>query len=138
MAILLQIVYFHESNAGGIVYTTYNGGVATYWQVCYDCRLPAVVWSVAAGDDVTHLVGGDDPADYRRSPIIVRGNQSPCAIVQFQGGISQRIGNIKWRRTELGTNGPQNHSLWLSPLNNKTANHHVVASLHKAASANVA
>ena len=32
----------------------------------------------------------------------------------------------------------QNHSLWLSPLNNKTANHHVVVRLHKAASTDVA
>ena len=38
---------------------------------------------------------------------------------------------------ELRTNGTYNHSLWFSPLNNETANHHVVTRLHKAASANI-
>ena len=39
---------------------------------------------------------------------------------------------------QLGTYGTNNHPLWLSPLNNEPANHHVVAGLHKAASTNVA
>ena len=47
---------------------------------------------------------------------------------------------MDWERHigELRANGAHNHSLWLRPLNNETANHHVVTRLHKAASANVA
>ena len=46
------------------------------------------------------------------------------------------IGNAD--TTQLRADGPQNHSLWLCALNDKTADHHVVVRLHKAASADVA
>ena len=93
---------------------------------------------MAAVLDVADLIAGDNPADYRSLPVIIRGNQSSCAVVQFQCRISQCIGNIIWRCTELRTNGTNNHPLWSGPLNNETANHHVVARLHKAASTDVA
>ena len=51
-------------------------------------------------------------ADYRMLPVIIRADQCSGAVVQFQGGISQCIGNIIWRRTELRAYGTNNHSLW--------------------------
>ena len=30
----MQIVHFHKSNAGGVVYTAHDRGVVTWWQVC--------------------------------------------------------------------------------------------------------
>ena len=69
-------------------------------------------------------------------PVIIRGNQSSRAVVQFQCRISQCIGNAIL--SKLRANGAHNHPLWFSPLNNETANHHVVTRLHKAASTNVA
>ena len=38
--LLIQIVHFHESNSGGVVYAAHDRGVVTWWQVCDDCRLP--------------------------------------------------------------------------------------------------
>ena len=49
--------------------------------------------SVPAVLDVANLVAGDNSADDRSLPVIVRGNQSPSAIVQFQCRIGQCIGN---------------------------------------------
>src|SRR4029077_21237660 len=48
-----------------------------------------------------------------------------------------RIGHCIWNSvlTELRANRTQNHPLWLSPLYNESANHHVVAGLHNSASA---
>ena len=40
--------------------------------------------------------------------------------------------------SELRTNGTNNYPLWLGPLNNESANHHVVTRLNKAASTDVA
>src|SRR4029078_6142854 len=90
---------------------------------------------MAAVPDIASLIAGDNPADYRLLPVIIRGNQSSAAIVQLQGGIAQCIGNAIL--SELGTYGANNHPLWFGPLNNEASNHHVVARLHKAASANV-
>ena len=42
------------------------------------------------------LVAGDNPADYRSSPVIVRGNQSPSAIVQLQVGSANGVGTPNW------------------------------------------
>ena len=80
----------------------------------------------------------DNAADYRMLPVIIRADQCSGRVVQFQGGISQCIGNIIWRCTELRTYGTNNHPLCACSLNNKPANHHVVTSLHKAASADIA
>src|SRR5882757_10397232 len=91
---------------------------------------------MSAIDDVLDLILCDNAADYRSLPIIVGANQSARAIVQFQGRISQYIGHPKWN--ELRANGANNDRLWCGPLDDKTANHHIVACLHKAASADVA
>ena len=131
----MQIVYFYQSNAGGIVHAAYDRGVVARWQLRNDGRLPAIARSVAAVEDVAHLAGGNDPADYRRSPIIVRGNQSSCAVVQLQCRIGECIGNAIW--DELRTNSTHNYPLWSGPLNNETANDHVVACLHEGARADV-
>src|SRR4029079_7427971 len=56
--------------------------------------------------------------------------------MQLQRRISQWIRNPILRK--LRTNGAHNHPLWLRPLNNDTANHHVVTRLHKTTSTNVA
>jgi len=57
---------------------------------------------------ILHLVLGDNPADDRSLPIVIRGNQSSSAIVQFQCWISQRIQNVIL--TELRANGTQSMS----------------------------
>src|SRR6266478_4532515 len=56
--------------------------------------------------------------------------------MQFQRRIGQWIGHPILR--ELRTNGAHNHPRWLRPLNNDTANHHVVIGLYKTTSTNVA
>src|SRR5918996_3699983 len=132
----MQIVNFYQSHSGDNVFAAHNPGVVTWWQVCNNRRLSSVSRSVAAAPDLAHLVAGDNPADNRMLPVIIRGNQSTCAVVQFQGRISQWIGHTKL--AELRANGPQNHSLWLSPFNNEPANHHVIVGLYITASANVA
>ncbi len=80
--------------------------------------------------DLDDLAGRDNPADDCMLPVIIRGNQSASAIVQFQCRISECIGNAISR--ELRTNGTHNHSLFgSSPCNDETANHHVVSRLHQ-------
>src|SRR5882724_2808820 len=134
--VLIQIVHFHQTNTGGLIHATHDRGVVTWWQCCDNRRLPWVCWSIAAVPDVLNLIAGDYPADDRMPPVIVRGDQSPSAIMQLQRWIRQWSGHAKL--AELGANGPHNHPFWLSPLNNETAYHYIVAGLHKAASANVA
>src|SRR5438067_151619 len=131
----MQVVHFHERNSSGVIYPTHDGGVVTRWKVCDDRRFTRVPRSVAAVLNVLDLVLGDDAADDRMLPVVVRGNQSPVGIVQFQCWITQRIRNSV--ASELRTNSTQNHPLWLTPLYNESANHHVVARLHKGASAEI-
>src|SRR5436190_1376135 len=133
---LVQVVHFHEGNSDGTVYTAHNGGVVTRWQVSNDRRFPRVPRSQTAIHYVLDLVVSDNPADYRSLPVIIRSNQSSVAIVQFQCGILQRIGNAKL--TELRANGAYDHSLCSRALDNKPTNHHVVPGLNKAASADIA
>src|SRR5947207_2538269 len=134
----VQVVYFHESNASGVVHTTYNRGLVARLQLRNDRRLGWVSWSMPARLNSGDLAGCDDATDYRMLPVIVRGNQSSCAIVQFQGGVSQCIGNIIWRRTELSAYGANNHSLGARSLNDEATNHDVVTGLHKTARADIA
>src|SRR5437899_724508 len=105
----MQIVHFHQSNSDGAVYPTHDRRVVTCWQLCNDRRFPSVSRCVTAVLDFLDLVVGDDPADDGSLPIIIGGNQSASAIVQFQGGILQWIGNAKL--AELRANGANNHSL---------------------------
>src|SRR5262245_57090601 len=88
--------------------------------------------------NVAHLTATDNAADYRHLPIIIGSNHPSAPVVQFQCRISQCIGNIIWRCTELRANGTNDDSLWSTTLNNETANHHVIARLNKAARADVA
>src|SRR5205807_1886035 len=135
-ATLLQIVHFHQSNAHGAIHPAHDRGVVACWQVCYDRRFSWITRSQAAVYDILDLVVGDDAADDRRLPIIIAANQSARAIVQFQGGILQWIGNTVL--TELRANGTNNHSLGLRALDNEPSDHHVVARLHKGAGTDVA
>ena len=128
----MQVVHFHERNSSGVVYPTHDGGVVTRWEVCDDRRFARVRRSVAAVLNVLHLIAGDDSADDRLLPVVVRGQSKPRAIVQFQCRISQGIRNAIL--AELRANGTYDHVLWLSPLYDEPANHHVVASLNKATS----
>src|SRR5947207_2481296 len=81
---LIQVVHFHKRNSGGVVYPTHDGSVVTRWEVCDDRRLARVPRSMAAVLNILDLVAGDHPTDYRLLPVVIRGNQSPVAIVQFQ------------------------------------------------------
>src|SRR5258705_11214 len=131
----MQVVHFHERNSGGVVYSTHDGGVVTRREVCDDRRFARVRRSVAAVLNVLDLVLGNDAVDYRMLPVVIRGNQSPGTIMQFQC----RIGHCIWNSVliELRTDRTHNHTLWLSPLYNESANHHVIARLHKGASAEI-
>src|SRR5437667_267320 len=55
--------------------------------------------------------------------------------MQFQGRISQWIGNAILG--ELRTYSTNNDSLWLSPFNDESSYHHVVAGLNKGARADI-
>src|SRR3954451_19548117 len=85
--------------------------------------------------NIADLIAGDNSADYRCLPVIIGSNQCSAAIMQFQSGISQGIGDPKL--SKLRANGTNDHPLWSSALNNKTANHNVLARLNKAAGADV-
>src|SRR6188768_148134 len=85
--------------------------------------------------NIADLIAGDNPAEYRRLPVIIGSNQCAAAVVQFQSRISQGIGDPKL--SKLRTNGTNDHPLWSSALNNKTANHYVLARLNKTAGADV-
>src|SRR5207248_406070 len=112
----------HERDSSGVVYPTHNGGVVTRGEVCDDRRFARVPRSVSAVLNVLHLIGGDDSANDRMLPVVVRPNQSPSAVVQFQCRISHWIWNSVL--TELRANGTYDHVLWLSPLYDEPANHH--------------
>jgi hypothetical protein len=51
--------------------------------------------------------------------------------VQSQCRIGQYVGNAIWN--EFRTDGAHNQLLWFGPLDNETANYHVVTRLHKGA-----
>src|SRR4029077_3800894 len=78
----LQIVHFHQSIAGAVVRTAYDRGVVSRWQRSNDCGLAWLSRSMPAVLDCANLVGGDDSADYRSLPVVIRGNQRSRAIVQ--------------------------------------------------------
>src|SRR5947207_936201 len=88
-----QIVHFHQSNSGCVAYTAHDSRVVACWQVCDNRRFPSVTRCVTAVLNFLHLVVGDDSADDGSLPVIIRGNQSASAIVQFQGWILHWIGN---------------------------------------------
>ena len=93
--------------------------------------------SVAAVLNISYLVASDNAADYRMLPVIIRADQCSGCVVQFQSGISQWIRNTK----VSASSGPIARIMTLfgpRSLNDKAANHHVVTSLHKAASADIA
>ena len=98
----MQIVYFDQSNSGGVVYTAYDRGVVARSQLCNDGRLGSIGWSVAAVLNISYLVPCDNPADYRMLPVIIGPNQCAGAVVQFQGRISQCIGNVIWSAPSSG------------------------------------
>src|SRR5438477_11529394 len=131
----MQVVHFHESNSSGVIYPTHNRGVITRWQVCHNRRFVRVTRSVAAVLNILDLIASDDPSDDRIMPVVIRGNRSPVSIVQFQYWIAHCIWNSV--SSEPRANSTQNQPLWLTPLYNESANHHVVARLHKGASAEI-
>src|SRR4029077_8315520 len=132
----MQVVHFHERNSGSVVYPTHDGGVVTRWEVFDDRIFARVRRSVAAVLNILDLVVGDDAADYRMLPVIVRSNQSSGVIAQFQCRISQGIRNVIL--AELRANGTYDHVFWLSSLHDEPADHHFVAGLDKTTSTNIA
>src|SRR6266567_1569150 len=131
MRLLIQIVYLNQSNSSGVVYTVDNRGVVARLQISNNRRLACRSRSAAAVLNIADLIAGDNPAEYRRLPVIIGSNQCSGPVMQFQSRISQCVGDSMLR--ELGANGTNDHSLWPSTLNNKTTNHHMLASLNKAA-----
>ncbi|PYK09211.1 MAG: hypothetical protein DME65_12510 [Verrucomicrobia bacterium] len=83
---------------------------------------------MTAVDNLLDLIAGD--------PIIIRRNQRAGAIVQFQCWIGHCIWNSEL--SKLRPNRAQNYALSLIPLHDESTNHHVIAGLNKAASADIA
>src|ERR1044071_9234159 len=135
MPLLIQIVHLDQSNSNSVVYTAYDGGVVARLQVCNDRRLARHSRHMATVLNIADLTASDDSTEYRRLPVIVGSNHCSSAVVQFQHRIRQCIGDPILR--ELRTNRTNDHPLWPSALNNKTANHHVRAGLNKAAGTDV-
>src|SRR5207237_10249200 len=90
---LTQIVHFDQGNSSRVVYTAYDGGVVARLQICNDRRLACRSRSAAAVLNIADLIAGDNPTEYRRLPVIIGSNQSSRPIVEFQSGISQRVGD---------------------------------------------
>src|SRR5437773_772139 len=67
-------VHFHQGNSNGVVHTTHDRGVVSRWQRSNDRRLAWLSRSMPAVLDRADLVAGDDPADYRSLPVIIRSN----------------------------------------------------------------
>src|SRR5262245_53640811 len=132
----MQVVHLDERNSGGAVHPSHDCGVVTRREVGDNRRFARVRWGVAAILYILDLVAGDDAADDRLLPIIVKGNQSAGVIVQFQCWIGQGIRNAKL--TELGANRAYDHVLRFSPSYDELAYHYVIASPNKATSTNVA
>src|SRR5262245_13947516 len=131
----MQVVHFHEGNSGGVVYPAHDSGVVTGWKIGDDRRFGRVRRSVAAVLNILDLVPGDDAANDRMLPVVVRGKQS-IALMQFQCRIGEKIRNPMLAK--LRTNGTYDHVLWLSPLYDEAANHHLIVSLNKTTSTNIA
>src|SRR5205823_1276114 len=119
----------------GVVQTAHDRGVVPRWQVCNDRTFPRVSGSVTTVLNSASLVAGNDSAYNAGLPVIITRNQGSGAVVQFQGRISQCIGNRVL--SELRTNGTNNDCLRSAPFNNEAANHHVVAGLNKGARGDV-
>ena len=68
--LLIQIVYFHQSNADNDVHATHNRGVVARREGCYDRRLACLGRGMAPVLNVLDLVLGDDATDDRSLPVI--------------------------------------------------------------------
>ena len=123
-AVSIQVVHFHESNAGGVIHATHDHGVVTCCQICDDCGFPSITRCVTTGLNLAKLITGDNPANDWRHPVVIGCNQSSRAVVQLQCRITQHI----WKPVlgKLRTNGADNDSPWLSPLNNELPVHTAV------------
>ena len=51
-----------------------------------------VTGSVTAVSDIADLVAGDNPADDRRLPVIIRGDQSPVPSCSSKVGLANALG----------------------------------------------
>src|SRR5262245_55963538 len=132
----MQVVHLHERNSGGTVHPAHDRGVVARWKACDDRRFARVRWSVAAVLNILDLVVRDDAANNRMPPVVIAANHSSVSVVQFQRRISEEIRNIML--AQLRANSTYDHVSRLTPLNDESANHYVIASLHKATGTNIA
>src|SRR5262249_39625806 len=84
---LVQIVHFDQSNSGGVAYTAYDGGIVARWQICNNRRLACCSRSVTTVLDIANLITGDNSAEYRCLPVVIRSNQCSGSVVKFQSRI---------------------------------------------------
>ena len=97
LAVGAKIVHFRESNAGGVVYTAYDRGVVTCWQLCDDCRFPSVARSVAAASDIGDLIAGDNPADDRSCrQLSLEAIKAPVLLCSSNVGLAKALGTPYW------------------------------------------
>ena len=137
--VLIQIVHFHQSNTGGVVYAPHDRGVVTRWQVCDDRRFPcrraersrclriSRTWSLVIIPPIIVVL-----------QLSLEAIKAPVPSCSSKVGLANALGILYGGAP---SSGPMARTITLfgcSPLNNEPANHHVVARLHKAASANVA
>src|SRR5437764_13886997 len=133
--LLIEIVDLYQRHANNDVLAAHNRGVSARWQVCYDCRLACIRRRMPAVLNIHDLVAGDNPAADSSLPVIVIGNDSTAAVVQFQCGISQYVSDAE--PSEFGANSPHDYPLGSGPAYNEPSDHHVVALKNTAATADI-
>src|SRR5437763_598972 len=79
-----KIVHFYQCNSGGVAYTADDRCVVARLQVRNNRRLACFSRSVATVLNTADLIAGDNPAEYRRLPVIIGSNHRSSCVVQFQ------------------------------------------------------
>ena len=88
----LRSYSFHQRNSCGVAYTTSDGGVVASWEACNDGRFSGVHGRMTAAEDFLDLIVRDNPAYYRRMPIIVGRNQSARTVMPVPMSNHQSFG----------------------------------------------
>ena len=130
-----QVVYFHKSNSSGVVSASHYRGVVPRLQRCNYRRLACRSRSMPAVLDGVDLVGGDNAADHCVCQLSLEAITAPVPSCSSNFGLANALGTLYGG--EFRTNRAHNDRLWSGSLNDETADHHVVARLHKGARTDV-
>ena len=95
-AVSIQVVHFHESNAGGVIHATHDHGVVTCCQICDDCGFPSITRCVTTGLNLAKLITGDNPANDWRHPVVIGCNRAPVLSCSSNVGLPSTFGSPYW------------------------------------------